>query len=93
VKRRRLQWSLPFEEIIDLVRFGIHRDQLRDWLAALRDYDGFVLSLDLVHDRETVCFEGACWHLLHRNPVTTMVIISWSSIQKLKLEARIQQRL
>src|SRR5580700_5237443 len=57
--------AFPFEEIVDLVRFGVDWDELRHWLAVLGDHDSFVRRLDLIHDRKTVCLEGTCRHLLH----------------------------
>ncbi len=66
--------AFPFEEIVDFVRFGVHWDEFRHWLAALGDYDGLALSLDLVHDREAICFEGTCGIFFMSTPLQL-----WSS--------------
>ena len=60
--------SLAREEIIDLVRLGVHWDELGHRLAVLGDDDRLVLGLHLVHDRETVCLEGTRCHPLHTQP-------------------------
>jgi hypothetical protein len=59
--RRRLDISaegaLPCKEIVDRVRLSVRWDKFCHGLAMLCDYDSFMLSLNLVHDREAICLE------------------------------------
>jgi hypothetical protein len=40
------------EEIIDLVFFGVHWDELCHWLTEFRNYHGFAFGMHFIHDRE-----------------------------------------
>src|SRR5579863_3425466 len=70
--------SLPRKEIVDIVRLSVHWDKFCHGLAVFRDYDSFMLGLNVVHNREEICLEGICWDFLHPASLNPIVIVPWS---------------
>jgi hypothetical protein len=62
-------------KIVDVVGALVSRDKLRYGFTIFRDHNGLALSLNFIHDRQTISFKKNCSHFLHPECSLIMVII------------------